>query len=73
MMAGVGITSDFYGAVALFDMDTRIAFGPVFRTQQQAEGFLEHLATIGERDPRHIPALELAVLAREWRVEKGES
>jgi hypothetical protein len=58
---------------ALFDSASGTAFGPVFETEDDAAEFLEHLTTIGERDPRMIPALELARLAREFLEERDAS
>jgi hypothetical protein len=57
------------GKVALYDSTTDLAFGPIFDDEYVAEAFLEHLETIGERDPRVIPAVQLAELAREFMVE----
>lgn len=52
--------------VALFCSTSGVAFGPVFDDDAQAERFLEHLREIGERDPRVIPAVELAELRAGW-------
>jgi len=57
---------------ALFDSATGWAFGPVFDTQEEAEAFLAHLTSIGERDARHIPVGELVELALEWEAEREE-
>lgn len=57
-----GITSN----VALYDSVTGIAFGPLFESEDDADDFLTHLETIGERDPRIIAAAELCELAREF-------
>lgn len=59
------------GKVALFDSTDGLAFGPVFEDDDEAEAFLEHLEQIGERDPRTIPAVELAQLHREWEGERA--
>lgn len=56
--------------VALFDSTNGLAFGPVFETEDDAEEFLEHLTEIGERDPRFIPAAELAAIAYDWEQER---
>lgn len=57
------------GTTALYDSTTGVAFGPVFDSEADAVSFLEHLTEIGERDPRVIPAAELAELAREFLQE----
>ena len=49
---------------------TDVAFGPVFDSAEEAEDFLSHLVEIGERDPRVIPAADLAVLAAEFIEER---
>lgn len=56
--------------VALFDSVTGLAFGPVFEHLEEADGFLTFLEEIGERDPRIIPALELAELAEQFLAER---
>lgn len=61
-----GITSK----VALYDSTSGLAFGPLFDTEDEADDFLTHLETIGERDPRVIPAAELADLAQEFLAER---
>lgn len=58
------------GKVALFDSTSGLAFGPVFDTELEAEEFLEHLTSIGERDPRVIPGVDLAKLAHEFIEER---
>lgn len=57
------------GRVALYCSTDGIAFGPVFEHESDARDFLDHLEEIGERDPRDIPALELAQLHDEWQKE----
>ena len=57
---------------AMTDSVTGLAFGPVFETAEDGEAFQEHLEAVGERDPRVIPALELAELHREWMEERDE-
>lgn len=54
------------GKAALYDSVTGVAFGPVFDSHDDANQFLEHLLQIGERDPRVIPAADLAQLKAEW-------
>lgn len=61
------------GKAALYDSTSDVAFGPVFDTDDDARAFLEHLEEIGERDPRVIPAAELAELAREFLDEDEEA
>jgi hypothetical protein len=56
--------------VALYDSTTGLAFGPIFETEDDASAFLDHLETIGERDARVIPAMELRELAREFLDER---
>lgn len=62
------VTSHRQGA--LYDSVTGLAFGPVFDKRADAEEFLDHLDQIGERDPRVIPAVELAQLHDEWEKER---
>lgn len=57
--------------VALYDSTSDTAFGPVFEEEDSANAFLDHLEEIGERDPRVIPAVELAALAQEFLEEWG--
>lgn len=57
------------GVAALYDSSSGLAFGPIFASLDDADAFLKHLEEIGERDPRVIPAHELAELAREWEGE----
>ena len=59
------------GRAALYDSVTDVAFGPVFDSAEEAEEFLKHLVEIGERDPRVIPAADLAVLAAEFLEERA--
>ena len=59
------------GKVAWFCSTTGLAFGPVFEDDDEAEAFLEHLEAVGERDPRHIPAVDLAQLHEEWIKERA--
>jgi hypothetical protein len=63
-------TTGVEGKVALFDSTSGLAFGPVFDSDTDAEEFLEHLRAIGERDPRVIPAVDLARVHREWEDER---
>lgn len=56
--------------VALYDSTSDIAFGPLFETEDDAQDFLDHLEAIGERDPRVIPTVQLAELAREFLDER---
>lgn len=58
------------GKHAMFDSTGMVAFGPVFDSMEDCDLFLAHLAEIGERDPRLIPAGELAELAEEWKGER---
>lgn len=57
--------------VALYDSGTGLAFGPIFDTEDDAGNFLAHLDEIGERDPRIIPAGDLAALHAEWDEERA--
>jgi hypothetical protein len=57
------------GKAALYDSTSGLAFGPVFDDVPTANAFLDHLEEIGERDPRVIPAAELAELAHEFLEE----
>lgn len=59
------------GKVALYDSVTGLAFGPVLDDDDEASAFIDHLELIGERDPRVIPAGELAELLDEWRKEQA--
>ncbi len=53
----------------LYDNTTGLLFGPIFEAEADAEAFLCDLREVGERDPRVIPALELARLKDEWEKE----
>lgn len=66
----VGVTQTGVAKAALYCNTDRIAFGPVFENQYDAEEFLTHLTEIGERDPRDIPALELVKIAQEWEMSR---
>ena len=63
---GVQITQTRADTACLYDDTTGLAFGPTFSSQYDAERFLEDLREVGVRDPRVIPALELARLKDEW-------
>jgi hypothetical protein len=69
---GVRVTESKFSTAALYDSTSGVAFGPVFSNEDEARGFLDHLASIGERDPRIIPAVELALLASEYTEEIGD-
>jgi hypothetical protein len=59
-------------SAALYDSTSGVAFGPVFADVGKAQAFLDHLASIGERDPRVIPVGELVELADEWKDEQED-
>lgn len=42
------------GLVALVDENTGFAFGPTFKNEWEAEGFLEYLTEVGVEDPREL-------------------
>ena len=65
----VQVTATRGDTACLYDSVTGMAFGPTFSCQYDAERFLEDLREVGERDPRVIPALELARLKDEWEKE----
>jgi len=65
----VQITNDRH--VFRFCDTADVAFGPMFSSIDEAEDFLAHLESIGERDPRIIPAVELAELHSEWEDENS--
>jgi len=54
------------GTVALFDSTRDWAFGPVFKSTDQAEDFLRYLARHGYHDARDIAPNDLIELHNEW-------
>lgn len=57
-------------AVALYCSSTGIAFGPIFDSAEDADGFLEWLAPKTFVDARSIPAKELLELREAWSMER---
>lgn len=59
-------TTVSYPAVALYDSATMTAFGPVFRTGEEARHFLLYVRAQTGMDVRKIPPSALRHLHGEW-------